>query len=198
MRHGHQIEGKAFRLRPIEDRDAEFVVELRTSGERARYLNKVALSAETQRKWLEAYYQRENDYYFVIERINDNRREGLIALYDVNPEGGEAEWGRWIISPASMSALESVIMIMDFAFVRLGLKRVFSFTLADNTPVNSFHESCGFRRVMVQPARFIIGGEPRDAVKHECEVSDWSTLRQGLSAHSERIARRIQSHAAGR
>ena len=91
-----------------------------------------------------------------------------------------------------------MIMIMDFAFVRLGLKRVFSFTLADNTPVNSFHESCGFRRVMVQPARFIIGGEPRDAVKHECEVSDWSTLRQGLSAHSERIARRIQSHATGR
>ena len=42
MRHGHQIEGKAFRLRPIEDRDAEFVVELRTSGERARYLNKIA------------------------------------------------------------------------------------------------------------------------------------------------------------
>ena len=112
MRHGHQIEGKAFRLRPIEDRDAQFVVELRTSGERARYLNMVAPSAEVQLKWLEAYYQRENDYYFVIERINDSRREGLIALYDVDSELGEAEWGRWITSPVSMSALESVIMIM--------------------------------------------------------------------------------------
>ena len=134
----------------------------------------------------------------MIERINDNRREGLIALYDVDPEAGEAEWGRWIISPASMSALESVIMIMDFAFLRLGLKRVFSFTLADNTPVNSFHESCGFRRVLVQPARFMIGGELRDAVRHECELSGWSTLRQGLSVRSEPIARRIQSHATGR
>lgn len=198
MRHGHQIEGKAFRLRPIEDRDAQFVVELRTSGERARYLNMVAPSAEVQLKWLEAYYQRENDYYFVIERINDSRREGLIALYDVDSELGEAEWGRWITSPVSMSALESVIMIMDFAFLRLGLKRVFSFTLADNAPVNSFHESCGFRRILVQPARFMIGGEPRDAVKHECAASDWGTLRPDLSLRSERIARRIQSHAAGR
>lgn len=198
MRHGHQIEGKAFRLRPIEDRDAEFVVELRTSGERARYLNTVAPSVEAQLKWLEGYYQRENDYYFVIERINDSRREGLIALYDIDPEAGIAEWGRWIISPVSMSALESVMMIMDFAFLRLGLKKVFSFTLADNTPVNSFHESCGFRRTLVQPARFMIGGVPRDAVKHECAASDWNTLRQGLSERCERIARRIQSYAAGR
>jgi len=197
MRHGYQVEGKAFRLRPIEDGDAEFVVELRTSGERARYLNKVVPSTDAQLKWLDDYYQRENDYYFVIERINDKRREGLIALYEVNPGAREAEWGRWIISPASMSALESVIMIMDFAFDQLGLKRVFSFTLSDNTPVNSFHESCGFRRVLVQPARFMVGGEPRDTVKHECDVSSWSVLRQGLSVRSERIARRIQSNATG-
>ena len=198
MRHGHQIEGDAFRLRPIEDRDAEFILELRASGERARYLNAVSPSLEAQLKWLEAYYRRENDYYFVIERNNDQRREGLIALYDVDPEAGEAEWGRWIISPASMSALESVILIMDFAFARLDLKRVYSFTLSDNTPVNSFHESCGFRKVLVQPDRFMIAGEPRDAVKHECVASDWSTLRQDLRVRSERIARRIQSHATRR
>jgi len=75
MRHGHLLEGVGFRLRPIANHDAEFVVDLRTSSDRSRYLNKISSSVAAQNNWLEAYYQRENDYYFVIERAVDGRRE---------------------------------------------------------------------------------------------------------------------------
>ena len=194
MKHGHLLEGVGFRLRPIADHDAEFVVDLRTSSDRSRYLNKMSSSVATQIKWLEEYYQRENDYYFVIERATDGMREGLIALYDVSLPLGEAEWGRWITSPSSLGAIESVVMVMDFAFNNLSLKRVYSYTVADNAPVNSFHESCGFRRVQAQAARFTMGGNAYDAIRHECNFLGWATIRKTLVARSDRIARLISSY----
>ena len=69
MRHSHVITGEAFRLRPIEERDAEFVVALRSMAGRSQYLNPISPSIDNQLKWLEDYFKREGDYYFVIERI---------------------------------------------------------------------------------------------------------------------------------
>lgn len=196
MKHAFRSEGEAFRLRPICDEDAEFVVALRTRDERARFLNRISLSTESQLKWLSAYYQRENDYYFVIERRGDASPEGLISLYDVNSQARQAEWGRWIVAPTSLSAVESVVLLMDFAFGTLSLSGVYSHTIAENTAVNSFHDSCGFRRGESQLGRFKIGDHVHDAIRHECTASEWIKVRTALAAKALRIAQRVNSHAA--
>ena len=68
MRHNLSIEGYAFRLRPIVDTDAAFVVALRSNPELNRYLHAGANRLKDQLAWLAQYYEREGAYYFVIER----------------------------------------------------------------------------------------------------------------------------------
>lgn len=198
MRHAHVITGEAFRLRPIEERDAEFVVALRSMAGRSQYLNPISPSIADQQRWLADYFQREGDFYFVIERIAGDRPEGLISLYDLSPQDGAAEWGRWIVAPASLSAIESVVLLMDFAFGKMGLRKVYSYTVAENNATNSFHDGCGFRRAGVQVARFTMEGRAVDAVRHECEASDWVELRPALAAKCHKISQRINRDAPGR
>ncbi len=198
MRHTHVIAGEAFRLRPIEERDAEFVLALRSMAGRSQYLNPISLSIEDQQRWLANYFKREGDYYFVIERIVGDRPEGLISLYDLSPQDGAAEWGRWIVAPSSLSAIESVVLLMDFAFGKMRLRKVYSHTVAENKATNSFHDSCGFRQAGVQVARFNIEGRAVDAVRHECAASEWAALRPALAAKSHKISQRINRDAPRR
>jgi RimJ/RimL family protein N-acetyltransferase len=195
MRHSYQLEGEAYRLRPIVDEDADFIVSLRGQDVRARFLNRISLSVESQLEWLSSYYERENDYYFVVEKKRDNSPEGLISLYDVDVRVGRAEWGRWIVAPASMAALESVMLLLDFAFTRLSLAEVYSNTIAGNAAVNSFHDGCGFRRGELQCERFKVDGQLHDAIRHECTAGEWREIRPRLATKVLRIAKRVNSHA---
>lgn len=196
MRHQYIIEGEAFRLRPIEERDAEFVVALRSLADRSQYLNPISPSTDVQLRWLEDYFKRMGDYYFVIERIVGNRPEGLISLYDTALQDGTAEWGRWIVTPVSLSAIESVVLLMDFAFDLMHLRKVYSYTVAKNSAVNSFHDGCGFKRAGVQVGRFNMDGRMIDAVKHECSAGEWALLRPALAAKCHKIFQRINRNAS--
>jgi RimJ/RimL family protein N-acetyltransferase len=198
MRHSHVIVGEAFRLRPITEQDAEFVVALRSMAGRSQYLNPISPSVDAQLRWLDDYFKRAGDYYFVIERIVGDRPEGLISLYDVASEEGAAEWGRWIVAPSSLAAIESVVLLMDFAFGTLGLRQVYSCTVAENNATNSFHDGCGFRRAGVQVGRFTMEGRAVDAVRHECASADWTVLRPALAAKRNKISQRINRDAPGR
>ncbi len=194
MRHGHHLEGVAFRIRPIDDKDADFVISLRRHDVRARFLNRISSSIERQLEWLGAYYLRQDDFYFVIEKMKDGSRQGLISLYDIDHATKQAEWGRWIVAPSSLAAVESVILIMDFAFHRLSLAGVYSKTAAGNQAVNSFHDGCGFRRAGPRPERVQIDEEMHDAVRHECSAEEWLRIRPRLEAKALRIAQRINAY----
>ncbi len=198
MRHDHRLEGKAYGLRPVSDADASFIVELRSAGPRTRHLNSVPSAVANQLEWLRDYYLKLDDYYFVIQKISDGRAEGLIGLYNLDPSRRQAEWGRWIVSPSSLCAVESVVLMLDFAFLRLGLKSVHSRTAADNASVVSFHDSCGFRRAEDGPARLLIDGNPHDAVRHECRAAEWAEIRPALLEKSTKIAERIHRHDSRR
>lgn len=195
MRHSYVIEGEAFRLRPIEERDAEFVVALRSTAGRSQYLHPISPSVDDQLRWLGAYFKREGDYYFVIEHIASGRAEGLISLYDVSTEEKTAEWGRWIVAPASLAAIESVVLLMDLAFEKLRLRKVYSCTVAENTATNSFHDGCGFRRTGIQVGRINMEGRAIDAVRHECAADEWPALRPALAAKSHKISQRVNRDA---
>jgi RimJ/RimL family protein N-acetyltransferase len=101
MKHDIQVTGYAFGLRPVTLADAELIVGLRTGSDRSRFLNPIPPSIEQQQVWLQRYFDRGGDYYFVIIRQRDGYPEGLIGLYDVDTVRKRAEWGRWIARPGS-------------------------------------------------------------------------------------------------
>lgn len=134
--------GALYRLRVVTPKDAEFVVDLRTSSRnRDKFLTVVGGDIEAQRIWISQQSQQPDDFYFVVENMISNAPEGLISLYNV--ADGEAEWGRWVLVDGSPAALESAHLLFNFAFNDLGLREVYSRTLKENSKVVQFHDSLG-------------------------------------------------------
>lgn len=191
MRHELSLEGPALRLRPVRDADAEFIVALRSNPELNRYLHAGAVTTAQQQAWLAHYYARAGDYYFVLEQRDGGRPEGLIAIYDIEPAGAVAEWGRWILRPQSLAAIESAWLIYRCAFEQLALNELFCRTVADNQAVVSFHDSCGIERRRLLPAHFQLHERSLDAVEHRVLRADWPALSPRLERLATLTARRL-------
>ncbi len=186
------MEGYAFRLRPITDNDAAFVVELRSNPQLNRYLHAVSNRIEDQLAWLARYYECANAYYFVIERRTDGMPEGAIGLYDIDKTTGSGEWGRWILRPNSLAAVESAYLIYCTAFEQLGLSSVYCRTVSDNDKVVSFHDSCGITERRILPQHFELDGNRHDAIEHHVDLSSWTGIKPRLEKLTQLTARRVK------
>ena len=192
MRHDLTLTGLAFRLRPVADADAALIVELRNEPKLGRWLHAGAASVEAQRVWLQGYYERPGDYYFVLERLSTGQAEGLISIYDIDAQAMTAEWGRWILQPSSLGAVESAWLIYRCAFEELKLKRLFSRTVVENQAVVSFHDSSGIKQRRLLPGYISLdGGKRLDAIEHIVEQADWPELGPRLERVATLTARRL-------
>jgi RimJ/RimL family protein N-acetyltransferase len=191
MRHDIRLAGRVYGLRPVELDDAEFIVALRTRDpQRLRYLHPVPPDIEQQRRWLRSYFERQNDYYFVVENRDSRNRHGLVGIYNIDPVVQTGEWGRWILRPGSFAAVETALLVYRVAFEYLQLRSIYCITVADNLPVVSFHDSCGLARAAFLPRDFELAGVRYDAVKQVCVHENWPIVRSRLEVQAERIARR--------
>lgn len=192
MRHNLTLVGPAYRLRPICDADATLVLALRGDPELNRYLHATSNRLEDQLAWFAQYYERADDYYFVIERRGSGAAEGVISLYDIDSETATGEWGRWILKTKSLAAIESAWLIYRCAFEKLSLQRVFCRTVADNRSVVSFHDSCGITTRRLLPSHCELRGEPMDVVEHEVDRQSWDAIASRLEKLAHLTARRLQ------
>ena len=191
MLHNLSVDGSIYRLRPICDGDASLVVELRCNPELNRFLHASSSKIDDQLKWLESYYKREDDFYFVIENCCSGVPEGVIALYDVSFDQRTGEWGRWILRPGSLAAVESAYLIYKVAFDLVKLESVFCRTVADNAKVVSFHDSCGLPVRKVRKGHFHLASGCHDAVEHWIDRSSWSKLKPRLESLIQLTAKRM-------
>ncbi len=196
MKHNISKSGYSYSLRPAEIADSDFIVEIRTGDAyRNRHIHALSSEVSQQRDWMRKYYEREGDYYFVVENLFTGRREGLIGIYDVDRDRNIAEWGRWVLLPDSLAATESVDLACKIAFEKLGLDGLYSRTIKDNEPVVSFHDSLGAMNMGTLRDEFEIGGRKLDAVKHVIDRETWKGV---VSIKSEKICRMIYDRMLGR
>jgi len=192
MRHNLILAGPAFRLRPIGDADAHLLLELRCNPYLNRFLHATSSSLEDQLTWLARYYDRSGDYYFVVERLETGAPEGVISVYDIDFETRSGEWGRWILKPGSLAAVESAWLIYRYSFEQLDLSQVYCRTVADNRPVVSFHDSCGIPQRRLLPGHFDLSGHRIDAVEHLMDRRAWAEISPRLQKLAQLTAGRLQ------
>lgn len=188
MRHSLRLEGYRYALRPIAEADARFVTELRSDPELGAYLHRTSGRVEDQEAWLAAYFERDGDYYFIVEDLAGGAPVGTIGLYD--SDGRTAEWGRWLIRKDAPAAVESALLIYRAAFEAVGLEAVFCRTVAENAKVVSFHDSAGAERVGVLARHFRLDEVAHDAVEHRVDRARWDMMRPKLDF----LARRLAQH----
>ena len=191
MRHDLSIAGPAFRLRPVVDADADFILALRGNPALNRFLHSTSGRLSDQLDWLARYYERSGDYYFVVERLATSAPEGVISIYDVDPQASSGEWGRWLLRPGSLAAVESAWLIYRCAFEQLSLQEVYCRTVADNSQVVSFHDSCGITRRHPLAGHFDFDGRQVDAVEHRLDALAWREVAPRLEKLAGMAARRL-------
>ena len=188
MLHDIRVSGTVVGLRPVGHEDAEFIVRLRAPSQRTQFIHRGATTVEAQRSWTDTYLARPDDYYFLIHHLADGRREGTIGIYNVDAGRCAAEWGRWVLVPDSLAAIESVVLMYRVAFDVLHLSSVYSRTLARNVSVVAFHDSCGIPRDPT-PRTISVDGVGCEAIEHVLARTEWPDLAQRLQPMIQRIAR---------
>lgn len=192
MRHNLHLSGFAYRMRPIEEGDAEFVLNLRLNTDLNQYLHKTSPHIEDQLEWMNVYFKRADDFYFVVEDFS-GLPHGLTALYNFERDAKQAEWGRWVMRKDSRAALDCTVMTYDLAFAQLELERVISRTEIDNTRVISFHTNVGSERFGE-----VFGNEGEHWIEQHMDAQRWKNCRMRvaqLAKYSADLDRRTYSAA---
>lgn len=192
MNHNYHVVGFAFSIRPVRKDHAPFIDSLRQEKSLNAYLNNTTPGVKTQEDWISDYLKRPGDYHFVVEKHSTLELVGLISLYNVNEDLMSAEWGRWVVVPGSLAAVESVLLILRFGFEELGLSSVVCRTLELNSRTVSFHESLGLfrRRRIIDYVN--LGGESHNAVEHELSSVNWPGVKTRIETVAERLALRLE------
>lgn len=186
MKHELRITGRRFALRPVERGDAEFIVSLRSDPELGKYLHATSPHVADQVAWITAYEQRADDYYFVVTDERLQEPAGTVGIYGVANRA--AEWGRWLIKPGSLAAVESALLVFRIGFEQLGLDRLHCRTVAENAKVVSFHDSLGALRGPTLKQAVFLSQVGHDAIEHTVSRELWTALRPRLERLAARVA----------
>jgi len=192
MRHNHSLHGFGIRLRPVEITDAAFILQIRTMPHVLGWVGDTKASLQDQERWLCSYFERAGDYYFIIEQ-GDGTKIGTIGLYDFHDHS--AEWGRWILLPGALAAVQSALLIHRFAFEMLHLDSLRGTVVSTNTAVLSFHRRFGARECGVQPKARQINGQAVDLVNILLERDRWPDVVRRMVPLAEREGKSLMAHA---
>ena len=145
--------GKSIFFREVTVDDAEFIIGLRTDPEKSKYLSVTSSDNDKQRNFIAGYLNSQVDYYFIIADRN-KKSIGTIRIYDIRDDS--FCWGSWILSKdaPSNAAIESALLIYDFAFFSLHYPKAHFDVRKDNQRVVDFHKRFGASIVSEDDSNF--------------------------------------------
>lgn len=134
--------GKTIYFREVNTDDAEFILKLRTDPDKNKHLSITANDVGRQREFISNYLTSHSDFYFIICDF-EHKPKGTIRIYDIKDDS--FCWGSWILSKdaPNKAAIESALLIYDFAFFSLHYKKSHFDVRKENCRVVDFHKRFG-------------------------------------------------------
>lgn len=136
------------RLRPLQEADLPLTLAWRNrEGVRQRFVHTDVISGEAHRAWYLKYLEKVDDIVFIASKQSDETPCGQLAIYAIDVETGEAEVGRFIVSPEAAGtglmrrALECLI---ELARSQLRLRRLVLSVRDDNERAIRLYAALGF------------------------------------------------------
>lgn len=198
MLHSLIAQGYGIRLRPVRLEDAPFIVWLRNLEYVKGRVGDSATDVAGQERWLNLYFAREGDYYFIAETLNEIPL-GTYGVYDLNETS--AEIGRLVIRPEVPAGAPATVLLIDLFYTQIGLTQLRGRVVARNHRARSFFRKLGFNEVKVEHAGQVIGGQAVDMVLLSQVTEDWLRVREKLITEAQQAGTWIrewtQSHLKG-
>jgi hypothetical protein len=128
-------------VRLVNEKDAEFILSLRTDQKLSRYLNSTKNDTLTQINWIREYKYRQNkgiEYYFIF--LEDNKPVGLCRIYNVNTTSFTT--GSWIFKDTKHpnSSIFGSIITREIAFDLFPGKELHFDVRKENKKVLAYHK----------------------------------------------------------
>ena len=140
MVYDGMIKGKYVYLKSAVFDDAEFTLSIRNDPEITRYLPKIDITIDQQRKWILTQNQLKGDYFFVVRNYKDECL-GTIGVYDIKDEQGEG--GRLALYGDPYEKIEAGILMGDFEFDILNLKKTVGWVYEKNKHAMRWNRNFG-------------------------------------------------------
>lgn len=159
----------SIKFREIELSDAEYVLKLRTNDSYSKYISKVSDDIYIQRNYIKNYIKENqsnrNSFYFIIENEQSGMRCGTVRIY--NFDRSVFEWGSWILdeNKPRYAAMETAIMIYEFAFKVLCFEKSEFEVNKENDKVVSYHLKSGANIIREDNINFYFRIEKEIALK---------------------------------
>ncbi|MFZ3080563.1 MAG: GNAT family N-acetyltransferase [Bellilinea sp.] len=138
-------------LRLLEEKDLPLTLDWRNQDSIRKWFFHSDLVTKSQHlAWYQQYLQRDDDYIFIIEMLEQNRRipVGQIALYHIDWQNRSAEYGRLMIGePAAQGqgfAREATKIVLEIGFQTLGLGLIYLEVFENNFAARAVYTTCGF------------------------------------------------------
>jgi hypothetical protein len=132
------IHGKNISLRRVRVEDAGFILSLRLSPIKSRYISSTSSDLCLQETWIQESLLKDNEILFIIES-REGKKLGCIRMYDSNSES--YTWGSWLmvdgLSPGV--AIESIALLYSYGKI-LGYQCAKLDVRKKNVSVWNFHE----------------------------------------------------------
>lgn len=195
VKHSIQLEAYGLRLRPVTVGDAEFIIALRSHPRVQGNVGDTVPDAASQQRWIETYFERDGDYYFIVETIA-NKPVGTIGIYDV--KDGIGQWGRWIIMPeVQVAAFPAAVLVHQVAFDLLGLTALVGSVVSTNEKVLGFHRRFGAEITHVDHKSRYIRGDWIDMIWIRVQRVVWPAMFAKLMPLAEVAGRALNTPATG-
>lgn len=141
------ISGKAVDIKIMEESDIEQVREWRNSDQVAEFmLSKTIISKEQQLKWFQSI-QNNPEYVYWIILSKKGESLGVVSLNKIDNLEKTAEPGLYIGSIKdrnSFFGMEAYFHLLNFAFEKLNLEKVYGTVLSSNNVAMKMNSSFGF------------------------------------------------------
>jgi RimJ/RimL family protein N-acetyltransferase len=192
MRHSLTAQGYGLRLRPVRLDDAPFIVWLRNLDFVKGRVGDSAADVPGQERWLNRYFEREGDYYFIAETLNEISL-GTYGIYDLNETS--AEIGRLVIRPEVPAGTPATLLLIDLFYEQMGITHLRGRAVAGNHRARSLFRRLGFNEVKVEHAAQVIGGRAVDMVLVSQVTEDWLRVREILITEAQQAETWIREWA---
>lgn len=138
-------------LQLVEENDANFILKLRTDANLMKYLSKTDNSLVKQKEWIKDYKKREKlreEFYFKAISI-EGEDLGLVRLYNIDLKTRELTFGSFIMKNEhpKYAAIETIILVMNYAFDNLKMKKVLLDVRVQNKKAKAFYQRFGFKKI---------------------------------------------------
>lgn len=129
----------------VTEKDAEYILSLRTNPKLSKYLHAIDNDIEGQRLWIRKYKERERmgtDFYFIYYD-EGGEKVGVNRIYNMSEHS--CTGGSWICSPRvdSSKSIATVLISRNIMFENLGFEEELFEVQKGNNQVLKFHYMMG-------------------------------------------------------